>query len=270
MQSDFTHTTLGKTGLRVHRLGLSASYYPGKKVIYKSMDAGINLFFGFGLDFQMTSVMRDVFKNDRSRFVLATGAYNLIWGYPNLRKSLEKRLRQFGTDYIDIFMFLGVMKGREFPERAREELYRFREEGKIGFVGMSCHDRQFAGKLASEGALDVFMIRYNAAHRGAERDIFPYVRDHNPGIISYTATRWTYLLRRPSSWPKGRKIPTAGDCYRFALSHPNVHVCLTAPRNKRQLEENINALNAGPLSQEEMDFMHDFGDAVYRSKNWFM
>lgn len=270
MQNDFTHTTLGNTGLKVHRLGLSASYYPGKKAIYRSMDAGINLFFGFGLDLQMTSVMRDVLRNDRGRFVIATGVYNLVWGYPNLRKSLEKRLRQFGTDYIDIFMFLGVMKGREFPDRAREELYKFREEGKIGFVGMSCHDREFAGKLASEGALDVFMIRYNAAHRGAEQDIFPYVHAHNSGIISYTATRWTYLLRRPSSWPKGRRVPTAGDCYRFALSHPNVHVCLTAPRNTRQLEENINALNAGPLVQEEMEFMHSFGDAVYHSKKWFM
>jgi aryl-alcohol dehydrogenase-like predicted oxidoreductase len=270
MHVDFTHTTLGNTGLKVHRLGLSASYYPGKKTIYKALDAGINLFFGFGIDFQMTSVMREVLRNERGKFVIATGAYNLVWGYPNLRKSLERRLRQFGTDYIDVFLFLGVMKDREFPERAREELYRFREEGKVGFVGMSCHDRRFAGTMASQGALDVLMIRYNAAHRGAERDIFPFVHEHHPGIISYTATRWSYLLRRPSNWPKGRRVPTAGECYRFALSNPNVHVCLSAPRNARQLGENLSALNAGPLGQDEMEFMHGFGDAVYQSKKWFM
>lgn len=270
MPETFTHTTLGHTGLKVHRLGLSASYYPGKKAIYRSIDAGMNFFFGFGIDVQMTKVMRDVLHRDRSRFVLATGAYNLIWGYPNLRRSLEKRLRQFGTDYIDIFMFLGVMKEKEFPPQAREELNRLREEGKIKFIGMSCHDRKFAGQMASSGALDAYMIRYNAAHRGAEKDIFPYLGTHNPGLISYTATRWTYLLRRPPRWRKTERVPSAGDCYRFVLSNPNVHVCLTAPRNMRQLEDNVCALDLGPMTGQELEFMHSFGDAVYQSNKWFM
>ncbi len=270
MNESFTHSTLGNTRLKVHRLGLSASYYPGKKTIYKAVDSGLNLFFGFGIDMQMTKVMKDVLHRDRSRFVLATGAYNLIWGYPNLRRTLEKRLRQFGTDYIDVFLFLGVMKEEEFPMRARVELYRLRDEGKVRFVGMSCHDRKFAGRLASEGALDTLMIRYNAAHRGAEKDIFPHLQKFNPGVISYTATRWTYLLRRPHRWQKSERVPTAGDCYRFVLSNPNVHVCLTAPRNLRQFDENVKALEAGPLSEHEMRFMHSFGDVVRQSNKWFM
>ena len=35
--------------------------------------------------------------------------------------------------------------------------------------------------------LDVYMIRYNAAHRGAEHDIFPHLAAYNPGVVSYTA-----------------------------------------------------------------------------------
>ncbi len=270
MTTDFTHTTLGGTGIPVHRLGLSASYYPGKKAIHAALDRGINFFFGFGIDFQMTAALSEIFKTRRSECVLATGAYNLLWGYPNLRRTLEKRLRQFGTDYIDTFLFLGVMNEKEFPEEAREELYRFREEGKVRFVGMSCHDRKFAGELGSKGALDVLMIRYNAAHRGAEQDIFPHLAQHNPGIVSYTATRWHYLLRRPSPWPKNAPVPTAGQCYRFVLSNPAVHVCLTAPANIRQLHENIDALDAGPLTGDEAAFMRKFGDVVHRSKKWFM
>jgi hypothetical protein len=34
-------------------------------------------------------------------------------------------------------------------------------EGKVRAIGISTHDRKFAGKLAAEGALDVFLIRYN-------------------------------------------------------------------------------------------------------------
>jgi aryl-alcohol dehydrogenase-like predicted oxidoreductase len=135
---------------------------------------------------------------------------------------------------------------------------------------MSCHDRTFVGKLASQGSLDVMMMRYNAAHRGAERDIFPYLAKHNPGIISYTATRWTGLLRRPKGWPKDGRIPDAGMCYRFVLSNPNVHVCLTAPMNEKQLVQNVGALKLGMLNEEELQFMQQFGDAVYQHHKWFM
>ena len=271
LKTDFIHTVLGKTGIRVHRLGLSASYRPGRKTIYRSIDEGLNYFFCYGFDGQMTAVLRDVLRHDREKFIVSTGAYNLLIGYTNLRRTLEKRLRQLKTDYIDVFLFLGVMKGKEFPEKAREEMIRFREEGKVRAIGMSSHDRNFAGQMAREGALDVMMIRYNAAHRGAEQDIFPHVSAHQTGIVGYTATRWSYLLRRPpKNWPKDDPLPTAGQCYRFVLSNPNVHVCLTAPSNEKQFLENIRSVAAGPLSEDEMVFMRKFGDSVHHTKKWFM
>ncbi len=270
MPNAFSSTILGNTGLQVSRLGLSATYRPGKKSIYFALDQGINYFFGFGIDGQMKKVMRDVLKSEREKYVIATGAYNLIWGYPNLRKTLEKRLRQWGTEYIDIFLFLGVRKESEFPLKAREELYQLKKEGRVKAVGMSTHDRQFAGRMAAEGALDVLMIRYNAAHRGAEKDIFPFLTAHNPGIVSFTATRWRYLLRRPKDWPKDAPLPNARMAYRFVLSNPHVDVCMTAPTSLKQLKENLRLLEEGPLSLEEMDFMKKFGDAVYQQKKWFM
>jgi predicted aldo/keto reductase-like oxidoreductase len=267
---EFLGITLGATEIPVHRLGLSATNRPGKLTIHRAIDAGVNYFFAYGFDRQMVTTLRDLFKREREKHVIATGAYNLLVGHQNLRRTLEKRLRQFRTDYIDVFMFLGVMKPKQFAEPLRDEMQRLREEGKVRFIGMSCHDRIFAGKLAEEGALDVFMIRYNAAHRGAEREIFPYVVHHNPGVVSYTATRWRYLLRSPKGWPKDGPVPTAGQCYRFVLSNPHVHVCLTAPSNVDQFEENLAAVRQGPLDEGEMKFMRDFGDAVHGQGKWFM
>ena len=268
---DLLHqTSLGATRIRVSRLGFSASYRPGIKTVHAAIDEGVNFFFGFGIDTQLAKGLRTAFKGGREKLVLATGAYNLIFGYPNLRRTLEKRLRQFATEYIDTFMFLGVMKEKEFPARVLEELVRFKEEGKVKSIGISCHNRAFLGKLAAGGTLDVLMLRYNAAHRGAERDVFPYLKVHNPGIVSYTATRWTELMRRPRNWPKGGLIPDAGMAYRFVLSNPGVHVCLTAPANEKQLRENIAAVRQGPLNEEEMHFMRQFGDAVYSTRKWFM
>ena len=270
MSPDFLHTALGSTGVEVHRLGLSATYRPGTRTVHRAIDAGLNYFFAYGFDRQMVRTLRDEFQRDRARYVLATGAYNLLVGHLSLRRTLEKRLRQFRTDYIDIFLFLGVTRPKHLPERTREEMYRLREEGKVRFIGMSCHDRKFAGKLAAEGTLDAFMVRYNAAHRGAEQEIFPYLERHNPAVVSYTATRWTHLLRRPKGWPKDAPVASAGQCYRFVLSNPHVHVCMTAPSNIEQLEENLKALRQGPLDEDEMRFMREFGDAVHAKGKWFM
>ncbi len=270
MVEDFTHARIGKSETKVHRLGLSASYWPGKKTVHKAFDEGLDLFFCFGFDMQMTRVLRDVAKTNRQNMVIATGAYNLLYGHPDIRRTLEKRLKQLKTDYIDMFLFLGVTKAKHLDEKVREDMYRLKEEGKVRAVGMSCHDRKFAGQMADEGALDTLMIRYNAAHRGAETDIFPYLPRHKPGVIGYTATRWTYLIRRSRQWPKDRPIPTPGMCYRFVLSNPNIDVCLTAPRNIKQLNDNIAALKDGPLNQDEMNLIKEYGDMIHNQKKYFM
>ncbi len=270
MVEDFAHATLGQLAPRVYRLGLSSTYRPGAEVIHKALDAGVNYLFCYGFDGQIIRAVREMPPARRENVLVATGAYNLIWTRQDLRKTLEKRLRQLRTDYIDVFHFLGVMKPEQFPEPLREELQRLKEDGRVRAVAMSCHDRKFAGELAEQGALDVLMIRYNAAHPGAEQDIFPHLERHNPGVVSYTATRWGFLLRRPKGWPRDGRIPTAAMCYRFVLSNPRVDVCMTAPSNGKHLEENLAAIRQGPLSDEEMLFMREFGEAVHRARKWFM
>jgi aryl-alcohol dehydrogenase-like predicted oxidoreductase len=270
MSDDFLHTTFGSSGREVFRLGLSATYRPGKETIHKAIDHGVNFFFAYGFDTQMTKTVREVIKTNREKYFITTGAYNLLLGYPNLRRTLEKRLRQFGTDYLDVFLFLGITKEKHLKPEVIEELHKFQAEGKVRMIGMSCHDRKFAGRLTAQGTFDSFMVRYNAAHRGAEEDIFPHLELHNPGLISYTATRWGYLLRRTNNWPKDKPIPTSGQCYRFVLSNPNIDVCLTAPSNMKQLEENISAIRLGPLPEDELKFMREYGDAVHQNKKYFM
>ena len=270
MSDSFTHTEFGTSGIPVCRLGLSATYWPGRKTIHAALDAGVNFFFLYGFDHQMVKTLREVLQSGRQQHVVATGSYNLLWGHQNVRRTCEKRLRQLRTDYIDVFLFLGAMKEKQFTEQAREDLFRLREEGKVRCIGLSCHDRKFVGHLAAEGRFNAFMMRYNAAHRGAEQDIFPHLDEHNPGVISYTATRWRRLLVRPRGWPKTSPVPTAPQCYRFVLSNPHVDVCLMAPSNVRHLQENLGALSAGPLDEDQMTFMRSFGDVVHGSKKWFM
>lgn len=160
--SDFLETTLPKIATPVDRLGLSASYWPGKAAVHKALDEGLNYFFLFGFDRQMVKALREALPREREPYVY-------IWWQQDLRRTLEKRLRQLRTDYIDVFHFLGIMKPREFTARVRDDLEALRQDGRVRAVAISCHDRKFATQLAADGTLDAIMIRYNAAHRGAVR-----------------------------------------------------------------------------------------------------
>jgi aryl-alcohol dehydrogenase-like predicted oxidoreductase len=270
MEANFLSGTLGATGINVHRLGLSASYRPGERTVRRALDEGVNYFFAYGFDTHMIRVLRELFGDARETAVIATGAYNYILWQQDLRQTLEKRLRQLRTDYIDVFHFLGVMKPKQMTPKVLDDLEALRHDPRVRAVSVSIHDRKFAGQLAANNSLDCLMIRYNAAHRGAETDIFPHLEKHKTGLVSYTATRWTWLLRRVKGWPKDRPIPTAGQCYRFVLSNPRVDVCLTAPRSEKQLLENLAAARQGPLPEDEMQFMREYGDAVHCAAGWFM
>jgi len=105
------------------------------------------------------------------------------------------------------------------------------------------------------------MVRYNAAHTGAELDIFPHVDPGRLSIVAYTATRWRKLLKRPRGWDGD--VPTAGDCYRFCLSDPKVSVVLTGPKNRDQLEANLEAVRRGPLPDHKLSWMREFGKVVH-------
>ncbi len=264
------HTTLGASGPSVFRLGLSASYRPGERTVRRALDEGINYLFCYAVDSQMTRVVRGLTADRRDRICLATGGYNWIVWHPSLRRSLENALRRLRTDYIDVFHYLGVMNPRQFGPRVRDELAALRRDGRVRAVAISCHDRKLAGELAASGEVDAVMVRYNAAHPGAERDVFPHVSKRGVGVVSYTATRWTYLLRRPRGWPDNEPVATPGQCYRFVLSNPDVHVVLTAPRSEAQLVENLREVARGPLPDDEMAFMRRFGAYVHDRAGWFM
>jgi len=141
------------------------------------------------------------------------------------------------------------------------EMVRLREEGKVRALGVSIHNRRRAGRLAADSPLDLLMVRYNAAHPGAEEDIFPHVDPARQSIVSYTATRWRKLLKRPRGWD-GR-VPTAGDCYRFCLTEPKVSVVLTGPKTRAMLEANLEAVRQGPLPADELEWMREFGRVVH-------
>ncbi len=255
---DFLHRDVPKLGKRVHRLGLAGTHGIDDAGIRAGIDRGINyLFFTRST---MVPALRDAIKRDRERLVIATGPVIGHFRF-TIRSAAEKRLRTLGTDYIDVFhlFWAGIMSA--INERTLDEVRRLKEEGKIRAIGISIHDRPRAARLVDDSPIDLFMLRYNAAHPGAEKDVFPHLARRNPAVVAYTATSWRKLLRRPKGW-SGSPM-TAGECYRFCLGNPHVDVVLTAPASRAQLEANLDELARGPLDPDRLEQVRGFGKAVH-------
>ena len=260
MTDDFMHRELASVGKRVFRLGLAVNYGIDEEGVRAAIGRGVNYFFDTFRSGSLKAPLRDVLKSRRDDFVVATLPLIGYFG-GSVRRGAERALRRLGTDYLDIYQlgWLGVTSA--WTDATLTELRHLKESGKVRALGVSIHDRERAGKLADDSPLDLLMIRYNAAHPGAERDIFPHLAKRKPAVVAYTATSWRKLLRRPKGW--SGPIMTAGDCYRFCLTSPHVDVVLTGPASKEQLDQNIAAFEKGPLTGEEIGWMRDFGKAVY-------
>lgn len=259
--ADFTHRELRTINKRVFRLGLAGSYGIDEAGIRTAIDRGMNYLY-LTVRGSMARPVKQAIARDRDRLVIAAGPTIGYFG-GSVRRAAERLLKKLGTDYIDVFQLAWLGVTSAWTESTQRELIHLRESGKVRALAVSIHDRPRAGRLAEDSPLDLLMIRYNAAHPGAERDIFPHLAKRKPNIVAYTATRWRKLLKRPSGWTGAKGPMTAGDCYRFCLSSPHVDVCLTGPASAAQLDENLAAIERGPLQPDEDAWIREFGAAVH-------
>jgi len=256
--------TLGRSGLEVGRLGISSSYGANAAVFEEAFDYGCNYFtwgtFVKGDSTEMKRAIRNlVAKGNREKLVISVFTYAHD---PFLTKYfLKRRLKALGIDHIDILL-LGY-----FPKvpsrRILDGAIKLKEQGMVRHIGVSGHNRKMFKDLVNVPEIEVIHLRYNAAHRGAEEEVFPYFNINNrPGIVSFTATRWGKLMNQ-KKMPKGESPLTAADCYRYVLSNPSVDVCMMGIKNSDQLRENMAIIEMGKLDKEELKRIEHVGKYVY-------
>ncbi len=259
-------TVLGKTGQHVSRLGISSSFGAPAAAFEEAFERGCNYFtwgtFIKGRSSEMKSFIRTIAKSgQRDKLVLAMFSYA---HHPWLTESFFIRgLKALGIEYADVLL-LGYFPKRP-PQRVIDGAMKLKEKGLVRFIGISSHNRKVFPKLADEDLFDVFHLRYNAAHRGAETDIFPYLKNDRAGTVSFTATRWKQLLKQKRI-PENETAPTAIECYRFVLSNPAVDVCMMGARNREEMKQNLAVLDQGPMTDEELQRMRKIGDYVHAKK----
>ena len=259
-------TELGRTGLKVGRLGISSSYATPATAIEEAFERGCNYFTWGSFLRKKSSGMRAAIRHivragRREKLVLAMISY----AHSALLTEffLKKGLRSAGLDYADI-LILGYYSRRP-SRRVIDGALDLQRKNLVRFIGLTSHNRKVFPLLRADGVVDVFHVRYNAVHRGAETETFPYLGGENrPGVVSFTATCWQQLLKA-GKMPPGQQPPSAPDCYRFVLSHPNVDVCMVGARNREQMQQNLRVLDTGPMNAEELGRMRTIGDHIHRS-----
>ena len=254
----FASRTFGSTNATVSPLGLASSYGLSGKEVERGFERGVNFFLWGSLRKKSFAKGLNVLaKKNREKMFVAVQTYTRAGSL--MEWSINRALKELGTDYVDVAT-LSWWNG-PIPQRIIDAGLALREKGKVKHLMVSGHNRPTFERFIDDPAIDALMLRYNAAHPGAEREVFPHLGRRRPGVLSFTATRWGTLLD-PQYTPEGEETPRASDCYRFVLSNPNVDVTLSGPKDGSELDEALTAIERGPMSEEELAWMRRVGAVV--------
>ncbi|MEX2599509.1 MAG: aldo/keto reductase [Dehalococcoidia bacterium] len=180
----------------------------------------------------------------------------------NIVKGVEQSLRRLKTDYLDFLKVHRSPSRQELEENGVVETMRdLQRQGKVRFIGMSSTIPHMADHIAM-GVFDVFQVPYSAIQREHE-GLVTQAAEAGAGIIIRGGTgRGTpsddagARQRNPdlaSAWDRA-KIDDLLDgmssmefMVRFTISHPGMATTIVGTLNPAHLNDNLNAINKGPL-----------------------
>ncbi len=256
-------TTLGRSGLRVSKLGLGSSFKAPAAAYLEAFERGVNYFYwGSIRRGLMAEAIREIARQKREEITLVLQSYSR-WGW-QLERSIESAIGKLGIDHGDVLL-LGWHNSPP-PRSVVDAALELKHKGRVRSIAISSHHRRFFPSLIDDESYAIWHVRYNAVHRGAEDDVFPSLASRpeaeRPGIVTYTTTSWGQLCD-PAKTPPAEQTPTGTDCYRFAISNPFVDLCLAGPDNAEQMRQALEALELGPMNDEELGWMRRVGDYIY-------
>ena len=105
----------------------------------------------------------------------------------NYESTLRECLKRLNTDYIDLMMIHWPVKDGELIKENLLALGRAQRQGMIREIGVS-NFGPVTLEIARESGVNIVAneFGYNIISRGIEKEILPYCREHNIGILTYS------------------------------------------------------------------------------------
>ncbi len=246
------YTTLGKTGLKISRLGFGG--IPIQRVdaattreLVKAMaDKGIN-YIDTARGYTVSeSYLGEALEGLRDKFILATKS--MARTKDAMAKDIDISLANLRTDYIDLYQVhnpnLEQLDTVISPGGALEALMEAKEAGKIGHIGLTAHSLEVFEKALSLDWVETIMFPYNIVEKQGE-ELIRKCAEKNIGFIDM----------KPLA---GGAIEDATLALRFICSNPNVTVVIPGMYDLKEIEQNLAAVeNTAPLSETEQNQMDD-------------
>lgn len=103
----------------------------------------------------------------------------------SLREELEASLRRLNVETIDLYQIHWPNPEEEIEE-GWETLARFREEGKVRWIGVSNFSVAQMERVMKIAPITSLQPPYSMLRRAVEKEILPFAREHGIGVINYS------------------------------------------------------------------------------------
>ena len=208
---------LGRTGMDITRVGFGAwaigggdwTFGWGRQddsesiaAIRHAVEAGINwvdtaAVYGLGHSDEVVAVALEPFSDADRPYVFTK--CGLRWdaadpmaparrvGRPeSIREEVEASLKRLRTDRIDLYQMHWPPEDGTPIEEYWGAMLALKEEGTIAAAGLSNHSAEQVARAEQLGHVDSVQPHLSLINREAARDLIPWCRDHETGVIVYS------------------------------------------------------------------------------------
>jgi aryl-alcohol dehydrogenase-like predicted oxidoreductase len=208
------YTTLGRTNLRVSRMGLGCGGHSrlglarggstdnAERIVKDALSLGINFFDtaeSYGTETTLGNALAGV---ARDSYVLSTKAgvsVDRVRSKPaEFSTRVDAALTRLRTDHVDVFHLHGVSAADH--AYARDEIHpallKLRQQGKLKYIGITeafasdpSHTMLAPAVQKDPGLWDVVMVGFNLLNPSARKTVLPGTQKHGIGTLCMFAVR---------------------------------------------------------------------------------
>ncbi|CEN90372.1 aldo/keto reductase [Paraclostridium sordellii] len=236
---------LGKTNLKINRIGFGGipiqrvTQQDTNKIIDELINQGIN-FIDSARGYTVSEeYIGNAIEGKRDNFILASKSMSRT--YEDMLKDVDITLKNFKTDYIDLYQLHNV-KSDEYENifndnMAYKALLDCKSQGKIKNIGITSHSIDTIKKAVRDEKFDTIQFPYNIVEDQAD-EIFREAHKRNIGII----------VMKPLA---GGSINNAKLAIKYILSKEYIDVVIPGMDSVDQVLENISVLENLDIDKED-------------------
>ncbi|WP_207427419.1 aldo/keto reductase [Pedobacter sp. SYSU D00535] len=283
---EYTH--LGKSDIKVGKISfgcmsLTGSLEEARRVLLRAVDLGVNYFDTADLyeNGANEAKLGKCLEPYRDKLIIATKVGNQVradgkgWDW-NPRKeyilrAVEQSLRRLKTDYIDLYQLHGGTMEDPIDETV-EAFELLKQQGKIRFYGISSIRPTVIREYVQRSNIVSVMTQYSLLDRRPEEATLDLLKQNEVGVMVRGAVAQGLLINKPAKQYLDRsegEVRAAAELIKhlsqsrtntqtallYTLANPAVTSVVVGMRTLEQLEEVVGAMNAAPLTGEELELL---------------